>query len=109
MKKQITYEDAAFILKYEKHHWFLHWFCDWFAQMYNNNEGAISCYLKWWAYILLFLPYCITQFFYLLWDGGIKDFEILPRLANFYHMTGSTLEGDETQFGRLKIVYNKVT
>lgn len=101
---RISYGEAAFILDYKKHHRLAHWFCNYDAALHNNNEGHVEINFKWWARALFFIPYSIIQFFYLLWDGGIKEFEILRSNINYYNMVGFPTDGDETQFGRLKII-----
>ena len=103
-KVKISCDEAAVILGYKKYSWFSHWFCAYDAALHNNNEGHVEVSFKWWARSLFFIPYSILQFFYLLWDGGIKEFEVLPRNINYYNIVGSSTDGDETEFGRLKII-----
>ena len=76
--------------------------------MNNPNTGKMKCVMKIWFYILIFIPANIIDFIYLLWDGGIKHFEIMPRTIRTDIITGLTSDNDDTtSFGRFKQVYNK--
>jgi hypothetical protein len=76
--------------------------------MINPDAGKIKCVMKIWFYILIFIPVNIIDFIYLLWDGGIKHFEIMPRNVRTDIVTGLTSDNDDTtMFGRFKQVYNK--
>lgn len=46
---------------------------------------------KWPVYLALFIPVCILTFFYCLWDGGLKEFE-LPA----WHCGGCTYVNKKT-------------
>lgn len=106
--KKIKYEDAAFIRSYKEHHWFEKWFCNWFINLQNPNSGIMKLYMKRWMYAILFLPMHLIVFGWCLWDGGIKDFKIEPRMMNFDTVTGLTSDNDEsTYFGRFKMIWEK--
>ena len=106
--KKINYNDAAYICRYKNKHPFKKYFCNWYIWMNNPNEGIIKCNMKLWFYILILIPFAIINFFYLLWDGGIKNFEFEPRNIYFDNIIGSTSDNDDsTMFGRFKQIYNK--
>ena len=106
--KKIKYEDAAYIRSYKEHHWFEKWFCNWFIDLQNPNTGIIKLYMKRWMYAILFLPIHLIVFGSCLWDGGIKDFRIEPRMLIRDTITGLTSNNDEsTYFGRVKIIWEK--
>ena len=106
--KKISYNDVAYICSFKKNHFFRKHFCNNYIWMNNLNEGMLKCDMKIWFYILMFIPSCIIEFFYLLWDGGIKYFEFFPRNVRTDTITGLTSDNDDTtMFGRFKQVYNK--
>jgi hypothetical protein len=106
--KKISYNDAAYICRYKEKHFFERYFCNHYIWMNNPNEGIIKKDMKIWFYILTFIPICILQFVCLLWDGGIKHFEIPSINIMAYNVTGLTSDNDDTtMFGRFKQVYNK--
>lgn len=104
--KKISYIDAAYILNYKQRHLREKYLCNWYMELRNCNVGFMECRLKWWTYILLFVPVHILKFLYCLWDGGIKEFEIESRTLHQLNIVGGPNDGDETQFGRLKIIDN---
>ena len=106
--KKISYNDVAYICRFKKNHFFRKHFCNDYIWMNNPNEGKIKCDIKIWFYILIFIPANITNFIFLLWDGGIKYFKIMPRNVRIDNVVGLTCDNDDTtMFGRFKQVYNK--
>lgn len=105
--KKITYAEAAYIQGYKKNHFIFKYFCDWEIDMECQNAGYIRCSLKPMLAIPAMIIGAIIMFFYVLWDGGLKEF-CLPSvvLVNQY-ISGLTNEGEETDFGRLRIVYDR--
>jgi len=101
---KISYEDAAYILNYKKHHKFEKYGCNWEITMGRDVEGQIICSIKIWLYCLLFIPTCIFEVFLLIWDGGLKDFEIPDKFIHRWQFVGSPKETDTT-FGKLREVY----
>ena len=104
--KKVSYDDIRYIGKYKRNSFFERYFCNWYISMSNRNEGWIKCRIKLWFYMLTFIPICLINFIGCLWDGGIKNFGIESRTIHHYNTTGLVNDGDETQFGRLKIIYN---
>lgn len=80
MVKKIKYNDAAYILGYKGKHFIGKYFCNWTLIKRDDNNIEIYGKIKMWLYILLFLPSCLFQIFYLMWDGGLKEFEIENRI-----------------------------
>lgn len=106
--KKISYNDVAYICRYKEKHFFEKYFCNHYIWMNNSNEGMMKCNMKIWFYILIFIPIHIIDFVYLLWNGGIKHFEITPINISTRNITGLTSDNDDTTtFGRFKQVYNK--
>lgn len=106
--KKIRYEDAAFIRSYKKHHWFEKYFCNWFIDLENPNCGVMKLYMKRGIYAILFLPMHLIVLGCCLWDGGIKEFQINPRMMKHNTIVGLTSDNDNsTSFGRFKMVWEK--
>lgn len=106
--KKIKYEDAAFLRSYKKPHWVEKWLCNWFIDLKNPNAGIMKLCMKRWIYVILFIPMHLITFGCCLWDGGIKDFEIISRMMSCYTVTGLTSDNDKsTYFGRFKMVWEK--
>ena len=105
---KINYEQAKYISAFKQPHWFQAHCCDWEIWLENQNSGYISCSVKWWVHLLLFVPAIIANLFLCIWDGGIKSFTstTLSRNISCYCITGLTSDGENTMFGRLKKVYN---
>ena len=104
---RITHHEVNYIMRRTKPHNFERLFCYWTIQKENNNSGWLRCYMKWWAYILLFIPVHILKLFMCMWDGGIKEFYFEPRRMNSYGITGLTSDDARTEFGRFKSVWEK--
>lgn len=106
--KKISYNDTAYIYRFKENHFFRKHFCNNYIWMNNPNEGMMKCDIKIWFYILIFIPIHIINSVFLLWDGGIKYSEIMPRNIRTDNITGLTCDNDDTtMFGRFKQVYNK--
>ena len=104
---KIKYEDAAYIRRYKKVHHGEKYFCKWYLTGKNNNYGYMNLYIKWWAYLLMFIPIHIIKAIACIWDGGLKEFAIEPRCAIRDNIVGLTNDGPETEFGRFKEVWDK--
>lgn len=63
-----------------------------FTMTKDNNGFHFEERVKPWLFALLFLPIVVCQFFYLLWDGGLKEFS-LP--DNYPVETGSLWLADK--------------
>lgn len=103
--KKISYNDAAYILRYKDNHWFEKYCCNWYIKLNNPNEGYIRCEQKLWFYIVSFIPLNVIGFLFCLWDGGIKNYYIQPKVIHTFVSCGLTNDDETTQFGRLKEVW----
>ena len=63
--------------------------------------------MKWWAYILFFIPLHVLVFIWRLWDGGLKEFRIESRKIQSYAITGLTNDDTRTEFGRFKSIWER--
>lgn len=56
-----------------------------FASAYAKDweyGATFYIYMKWWFYILVFIPLHICKLFCVLWDGGLRDFSIVSRMVD---------------------------
>ena len=108
--KKIKHSEAAYILCWKRPHLFVKYCCIWKIGMNEPITGRIVCNMRWWMYVLLFIPMHIIKFNLCLWDGGIKNFCIEPRIIHNYNIIGGlTIDDERTKFGRLKIIWKKHT
>lgn len=104
---KITYEEAAYIRRYKQKHFMEKHFCDWYIEMTNSCSGNMRLRVKWWFYIITFIPTHIIQTFLCMWDGGLKEFGFEPRECSCYCVVGRSSDGSDTQFGRFKEIWDK--
>lgn len=105
--KKIKYEDAAYIRRYKKRHTFEKYFCNWFLVNKSQNCGQMRMYVKWWAYIILFIPIHLAKVGACIWDGGLREFSFEPRCVHYSNVVGLSNDGSNTEFGRFKEVWDK--
>ena len=104
---KIKHKEAIYILNFHKRHLFEKLFCVWHLQITCANAGKLTCDMRWWFYILAFLPLHFLVLLGCLWNGGLRDFEILPRRFSYYAKSGPEKSGDSlTFFGRMKNVWD---
>lgn len=72
---KISYNDAAYILNYKKNHFFKKYFCNWKLDKKTDTAYNIKCSMKWWMYVLIFIPGHLVDLFIALYNGGLKEFE----------------------------------
>lgn len=104
---KITYKEAAYIRRYKKKHFMEKHFCDWNLVMVNDCSGYMRLYIKWWFYILIFIPAHILKMFLCMWDGGLKHFCLESRECNYSCVVGSPTDGADSEFGRFKEIWDK--
>ena len=104
---KITYEEASYIRRYDKKHFMERYFYDWYIEKINDCSGYMRLYMKWWFYILAFIPATILQILLCMWDGGLKSFCFQPRELDYSYVVGSSSAGAESKIGRFKEIWNK--
>ena len=107
---KINHNEAAYILNYGQPHLFERFCCNHYLKQENKNSYTITCYAKWWFYILSFPVFTLIHLVMCLWDGGLKEFEFEPRQIYVWHDCGgfnTLLDPDETRFGRMETIWNK--
>lgn len=81
---KISYKDFAYLMNYELRHPFIKYCGDCYV-MEQDASVILTAKVKWFFYILLFIPIHIIIFFYCLWDGGIKNFGRWERTLTSLH------------------------
>ena len=81
---KITYNDFILLAGYKKPHYLMRLTCSFYGQ--DGLMYQIWAKMKLFWYILFFIPVHIAKLFYVLWDGGLRDFEIEPRWISTYHV-----------------------
>lgn len=82
MEKKISWQDYCYVTRRNG----LPWWCK-VTNYYTifKGESGGGCYIarahmRWFWYLLLWLPAQIAQILYCMWDGGLKKFElVMPR------------------------------
>ena len=86
---KIKHKEAVYILDYKKRHLLEKFFGVWRLQLTCTNSGKITCDMKWWFYILMFLPLHFLVLISCIWEGGLSAFEIIPRRLHNYTYSGA--------------------
>lgn len=79
--EKINYKQFATLLNYSKKHPFERIACNYYIAE-NSACVRVIKKIKLPVYILLFVPAHILQAITLIWDGGLKEFSIEPRIHN---------------------------
>lgn len=79
MKKRISRKEWEYIGKYNPAAKWLRPLCSYTLVKESDNEFIRVCRISWPVYLLIFIPVHLIQFFYCMWDGGLKEFEIEGR------------------------------
>lgn len=82
--KKMSYKDFATLAGYKKNHYFMRVTCSFYYE--DGLMIHIWAKMKLFWYILFFLPIHIIKLFYVLWDGGLRDFAIEPRWITVHHV-----------------------
>ena len=79
-KKRVTLKEWSYIGRYNHAAKWCRPFCTY--TLYSKDEYTIireqRVHLL--AYLILFIPLHVLQVFILMWDGGLKEFEIFKRM-----------------------------
>lgn len=79
MKKKITLDQWTMLGKYNHAQPWLRNLCTYTLTKESDTKYRRDQYIGWLFYIVAFIPACIIQLGYCLWDGGLKEFELPPR------------------------------
>lgn len=78
-KKRISKAQWETIGKYNPAAKWIRPFCNYYLEKAEGGNYRRSSEVKLWLYVLLFIPLHLLSALYLLWDGGLKEFEIESR------------------------------
>ena len=79
MRKKISLKDWTYIGKFNHAAKWCRPFCTYTLILKDNQTFEREQYVNLLAYIIMFIPLHILQAFVLMWDGGLKEFEIFKR------------------------------
>ena len=82
MKKKITKEQWSYIGKLNYAKDWVKPFCTYTLVKSSDVTYRRQQKLITFVWVLIFVPIHILEFFYLLWDGGLKEFEIMKNLVD---------------------------
>lgn len=84
---KISYKDFAYLMNYKLRHPFVKYCCNCYVTEKNANV-FLSARVKLPIYILLFIPVHVAEFFLVIFDGGLKNYELwTPAYISFYSFT----------------------
>ena len=79
-----------------------------FTMTKDNNGFHFEERVKPWLFVLMFLPIVICQFFYLLWDGGLKEYELpTQRVVSSWTMYVCDAEYENSMYNKMKKVWER--
>ena len=81
-KKRITRNQWEYIGKYNPAAKWLRPLCSYTLEEIEGGYRRI-CRVPWLIYLVIFIPVHLVQFFYCVYDGGLKEFEIAERLIGY--------------------------
>ena len=78
MKKRITLRDWTYIGIYNP---VAKWARPLASYTLEEFDGGFrrECKIPMWLYLIIFIPVHLLQFFYCMWDGGLREFSIEGR------------------------------
>lgn len=79
MKKKISLKDWTYIGKFNHAAKWCRPFCTYTLILKDSQTFEREQYVNLLAYVIMFIPLHILQAFVLMWDGGLKEFEIFKR------------------------------
>lgn len=79
MKKRISRKEWEYIGKYNPAAKWLRPLCSYTLVKESDNEFIRVCRISWPVYLLIFIPVHLIQFFYCMWEDGLKHFEFEGR------------------------------
>lgn len=89
--RKINLEDWTFIGKYNFAAKWLQPFCSYYLVREDDKTIKRIQKVSLYAYILMFIPLHLLQAIVLMWDGGLKEFEIFKRDLGFDILNYGTL------------------
>lgn len=106
MKKNITLKDWTYIGQYNPARKWLRPLCSYSLEQLEDGGFRRIIKIGLIPYLLMFIPLHLLQALCCMWDGGLKEFEIEPRLLGYddFHETWG---GNRGAFPRAKEIWEK--
>ena len=82
MKMKITLKEWTELGKYNMYRKWLQPLCNYTLIERDNGDYERRQQIKWWFYLLIFIPMHIVDLCFCIWDGGLKTFEIQKNRIN---------------------------
>lgn len=86
MKKKISLKDWNYIGTNNAGAKWIRPFCVYTLEEVQRGNIKQEINIGWFAYLLMFIPVHIFKFFWCLWDGGLKEFDIEGRFITYHHL-----------------------
>ena len=77
--KKISYDEWQMIGKYNHAKPWLRKLCTYTLTKESDIKYRRDQCIPVWLYVVLFIPACVVQAVWCMWDGGLKDFELPER------------------------------
>ena len=77
--KKITLDQWTMIGKYNYAVKWVRKACAYTLTKETDTKYRRDQYIPLWLYVVLFVPVCVVQAVWCMWDGGLKDFELPER------------------------------
>lgn len=102
---KITFDEMMYITRKKKRNLFEKYCATWKLIKRNDNEYVISGYVRWWYYIIAFLPACFLAFM----AGGLSYFEKPKREFFCHNCIGWITDPADSMYNRMREIYGKKT
>ena len=100
--KKISYDEWQMIGKYNYAKPWLRSLCTYTLTKESDTKYRRDQYIPVWFFVLAFIPVCVIQAVWCMWDGGLKEFECPVR-----HRLGSDSLWSCDFNGLLEEIYGK--
>ena len=100
---KITHKDWTYIGKYNHAAKWCHKLCSYKLIKEDDNTFKRVQKIGLFAYLIIFIPIHILQFFVCMWDGGLKEFIIFSR-----YLGSDTLQKGTPAYERANEVWNNL-
>lgn len=77
--KKISLDEWTMLGKYNHARPCVRKLCTYALTKVSDEKYRRDQFISWPMYVLLFIPCCVIQAVWCLWDGGLKEFEMPPR------------------------------
>lgn len=106
MKKRITRKEWEYIGKYNPAAKWLRPLCS-YSLVEVENGFRRDCKISWPMYLILFIPVHLLQALFCMWDGGLKEFEIMMRHLGHDYLSKFQYDADNNPYNKAKEIWEK--